>query len=380
VVISRPSSQPPAAVAGRAARGALAAALALVALTQLAAEETQRLPTPPGDPPRTAQSQEPYVGPPATIDGPQRLPPPEIEIRAEEIPPGIVPEDYVPLPGSPIEGELDDEIYLEGPHKISDHKNGFFQKLSLSAAWIGNANNPNDLGVTEVETFLTVALPAPIVEWPLLITPGYNMIFLDGPSVTDLPPRLNTAYLDFMWLPTIVHRWTLLLSVAPSVFTDFQSSDPDMFRVTGKALVLYDWFPGRLKAIGGLLYLGRDDVTILPAGGVIWTPSDWTRFELLFPKPKLAVRFNVGLGYEDWFYGTAEFGGNTWSIERLSGLPDKVTYLDYRAVFGIERKLDGGAGYRLEGGYVFGREITFASGLGDFNPQDSFILRGGITY
>ena len=367
-------------IAGRTARFAFSAALVLAVSSPLLAQEAQRLPPPEDDPPRTAQSGQPYFGPPAAIDGPQRLPPPEIEIRAEEIPPGIVPEDYVPLPGSPLEGELEDELYLEGPQKISDHKGGFFQKLSLSAAWIGNADNPNDLGVTEVETFLTVALPAPIVEWPLLITPGFNMLFLDGPSVTDLPPRLNTAYLDFMWLPNIINRYTLLLSVAPSVYTDFQSDDPDMFRVTGKALVLYDWFPGRLKLIGGVLYLGRDDVAILPAGGVIWTPSDWTRFELLFPKPKLAVRFNVGLGYEDWLYGTAEFGGNTWSIERISGLPDKVTYLDYRAVFGVERKLNGGAGYRLEGGYVFGREITFASGLGDFNPQDSFILRGGITY
>ena len=60
-----------------------------------------------------------------------------------------------------------------------------------------------------------------------------------------------------------------------------------------------------------------------------------------------------------------------WSIE---------VFAFYRVLLGMERKLNGGAGYRLEGGYVFGREITFASGLGDFNPQDTFILRGGVTY
>ncbi|HEX5105178.1 MAG TPA: hypothetical protein VFV87_15265, partial [Pirellulaceae bacterium] len=272
------------------------------------------------------------------------------------------------------------ELYYSGEQKLSQYKNGFFQKLSLSAGWIGDSNSPTDLGVTEIESFVTVALPAPIREWPLLITPGYNMIFLSGPTVTDLPPRLNTAYVDFMWLPNIINRYTLLLSVAPSVYSDFQAHDPDMFRVTGKGLLIYDWSPGYLQVIAGLLYLGRDDIMILPAGGVIWTPAPWAHYELLFPKPKLALRLNVGQGYEDWIFTTAEFGGNTWSIERDSGMDDKVTYLDYRILLGMERKLNGGAGYRLEGGYVFGRQVTFASGNGDFDPQNSFLLRGAITY
>jgi hypothetical protein len=47
---------------------------------------------------------------------------------------------------------------------------------------------------------------------------------------------------------------------------------------------------------------------------------------------------------------------------------------------GFERKLQGGAGYRLEAGYVFGRTIRFSSNRGDFDPQDTFLFRGGITY
>jgi len=37
------------------------------------------------------------------------------------------------------------------------YKDGFFQKLSLSAAWFGNSGDPEDLGATEIETLL--ALP-----------------------------------------------------------------------------------------------------------------------------------------------------------------------------------------------------------------------------
>jgi hypothetical protein len=324
-----------------------------------------------------------YLGPPSGIDGPVRLPPPEFEVLPDEIAPGITPEGEVLFPDSPLESELygnelyGDEFYYERSPKLSDFKDGFFQKLSLSAAWYGNSQEPDDLGGTEIETFLTVALPAPIKEWPLFIKPGYNMTLIDGPTITDLPPRLYFAYVEFTWLPQIVHRYRLLLSVAPNVFGDFQANE---FRLTGSGFVIYDWVPDRLQFIAGVLYLNRDNIRLLPAGGVIWTPSDWSRFELLFPKPKLALRYNVGHGYEDWLFTTAEFGGNTWPIERATGMIDDVTYQDYRILVGFERKLNGGAGYRLEGGWVFGRSIEFASHVGDFDPRDTFILRGGITY
>ena len=300
----------------------------------------------------------------------------------ELIVPGAIPEETLTLPGSQLDQEFlgdfaDGELFLAPPQKLSAYKSGFFQKLSLAATWFGNSNDPNDLGGTEIDAFLTVAVPAPIKEWPLLITPGINTTLIDGPTVTDLPPRLYFTYVDFMWLPKVVNRWTLLLSVAPSVYGDFDANE---FRLTGKGLAIYDWVPERLQFVAGVLYLNRENIRLLPAGGLIWTPADWARFELLFPKPKLAVRWHIGQGFEDWIFTTAEFGGNTWPIIRESGLRDNVTYLDYRLLVGFERKLEGGAGYRVEAGYVFGRSIEFTSGNGDFDPQNTILLRGGITY
>jgi hypothetical protein len=319
------------------------------------------------------------LGPPAEIDGPQRLPPPETDVLPEEIVPGRPGGDEVLFPDSPI-GDLlsDDELYYEeGPQKLSPYKSGFFQKLSLSAAWFGNSNDPRDLGGTEIETFLTVALPAPIKEWPMLITPGYNLSLIEGATVTDVPSRLYLAYVDFTWLPEIVHRYRLLLSLTPSVFGD---PDVNEFRFTGKALVVYDWVPDRLQFVAGVLYLNRDNIRVLPAGGLIWSPTDDYRFELLFPKPKLAVRTGIGTGFEDWIFTTAEFGGNTWPVLRANGEEDALTYIDYRLLVGYERKIDGGAGYRLEAGYVFGRMLEFSSGIGDFDPQSTIVLRGGIVF
>jgi hypothetical protein len=325
----------------------------------------------------------PYSGPPASIDGPERLPG-ALEIApGEGLPPGITAEDLVPFADSPLgitPGEGFSEDYYVVPQQLTAYKSGFFQKLSLSAAWFGNSGDPEDLGATEIETFLTVALPAPIKEWPLLITPGYNVAYLAGPGVTDLPPRLHFAYVEFAWVPEFVHRYRFYLAVAPSVLSDFESNDADAFRVTGKGLVLFNWIPGVLELRAGVLYLNRDNIRLLPAGGVIWTPNDWMEYELFFPKPKASVRFNVGPGFEDWLFTTAEFGGNTWSIERASGEHDKVTYLDYRLLAGVERRLNGGAGFRLEAGYVFGRSIEFESGDGNFDPKSTVLIRGAIVF
>jgi hypothetical protein len=333
---------------------------------------------------RNATEGVPYSGPPASIDGPERLPPALELAPAEGPPPGITAEDLVPFADSPLgpimPGEEYGEEYYVAPQKLSAYKSGFFQKLSLSAAWFGNSGDPEDLGATEIETFLTVALPAPIKEWPLLITPGYNVAYLTGPGVTDLPPRLHFAYVEFAWVPEFVHRYRFYLAVAPSVLSDFESDDADAFRVTGKGLVLFNWIPGVLELRAGVLYLNRDNIRLLPAGGVIWTPNDWMEYELFFPKPKASVRFNVGQGFEDWLFTTAEFGGNTWSIERASGEHDKVTYLDYRLLAGVERRLNGGAGFRLEAGYVFGRSVEFASGDGNFDPKSTVLIRGAIVF
>jgi hypothetical protein len=65
---------------------------------------------------------------------------------------------------------------------------------------------------------------------------------------------------------------------------------------------------------------------------------------------------------------------------RAGGFEDNFTYIDYRILVGFERKLNGGAGYRLEAGYVFGRTVEFTSGVGDFDPADTILLRGAIVF
>jgi hypothetical protein len=213
-----------------------------------------------------------------------------------------------------------------------------------------------------------------------MISPSFNARLFNGPQGSDVPAHVYEAYVDFMWLPLVVNRWRLLLAVTPGVFSDFNNSNSESFRINGKSLVIFDWSPGELQLVGGLLWLNRDNLPVLPVAGAIWTPREWLRLELIFPKPKLAARLNVGQGFEDWAYVMAEYGGNSWAVERAGGEHDLLSYSDYRIVSGFERRLNGGASYRLESGIVFGRQFTYRSGVGSFDPTSEFIFRGGITF
>jgi hypothetical protein len=264
-----------------------------------------------------------------------------------------------------------------GPH-VTDHKDGFFQKLGLTGTYIDRGSSTG-FGINELNFLASVAVPMPTREWPMLITPTFTVRYLDGPLSPDLPPRLYEGYVDFLWVPRLSDRWTGIVGVAPSYYGDFKVEADDAFRWTGKALARYDWVPERVQLIFGALYLNRDDIRVLPAGGVIWTPSHGRRYELLFPRPKLAHRIDHGPNYEDWVYLGGEFGGNTFVVERL-GVPESITLRDFRALLGLERKLNGGAGYRIEIGYVMGRKIEFASGIPDAEADDTALVRGGVSY
>ncbi|MBP85842.1 MAG: hypothetical protein CMJ64_03855 [Planctomycetaceae bacterium] len=291
----------------------------------------------------------------------------------ETIPPG--PGTFVGDPrfGGPVIG---DPAFVT--QHISKSKDGFFQKVSFTGTYI-DRGSIGSFGLNELDLSATVAVPAPTRKWPLLITPAFNVRYLDGPVEADLPAQLYETYVDFLWVPRITDRWTAIVGVAPSLYTDFDGNDGDAFRVTGKGLVRYDWLPEQVQVIAGVLYLDRDDVRLLPAGGIIWKPTPDKDYEILFPRPKLAHRITVGHGYEDWLYIGGEFGGNTWTVRR-AGVAENITLRDFRALLGLERRKNGGAGYRIEVGYVFSREIEFASGLPDALGDDTALVRGGVTF
>ena len=256
---------------------------------------------------------------------------------------------------------------------LTTHRNGFFQWLEVSAAWLPQLGG--ELGITEVKTDLTVALPAPTPRFPLLISPVFHYYSLSGPTTIDAPPEVFETWLEAMWVPSIGERWRGFLSVAPGVYADFDAYGSDAFRMTGRAIVNYRWRPDQLELFAGLLYLNRNDYLMLPAGGILWVPNRDTRLEIFFPKPKLARRYRWGQRFEDWVYIGGEFGGNTYWVRRRSGVEDLITLRDWRIYFGTERKWDGGSRLQLELGYIFSRVIEYRRDSSSYPFDDTLMLR-----
>jgi hypothetical protein len=269
--------------------------------------------------------------------------------------------------------------YWQTSTRLSDRKEGFFQRLVFSATWI-EGGRVDDLAITELELYATFAVPAPTRDHPLLITPGFATRWFDGPITPDLPAEVYSAYVQFMWLPRLSDRWTAILAISPGVYSDFQDGGNDPFRLLGRGLLRYDVVPERLQILGGVYYLDRDDVNILPVGGIVWNPTDDWRLDLVFPQPKIAYRFSCREMREDWIYLAGEFGGDSWAIQRADGSPDRVTMRDLRLLLGWELKRGGGTGIRLEAGYVFGRTFEYASATPDFEPSDALLVRGVVSY
>ncbi len=283
------------------------------------------------------------------------------------------------LAADPSEYRVPNDVLAPQQPHLTEHKKGFFQKLSLTGTEIVR-DGSDGVGIFETELFAAFAVPAPTTEMPLLLIPTLEMHFLDAPTIAGLPPRLYATYFDFMWLPKVGERLRAMISVAPGWYSDFEGEGDDEFRLTGRGIARYDWVPERLQLVLGALYLNRLHTKVLPAAGIIWMPNDDLNFELIFPKAKIARRYSWGLGFENWLYLAGGFGGNTWSIARPAGGRETLDMLDWRLMLGWERKANGGAGIRFEVGYVFERELEFTSTATELKLNDTVLLRGGMVF
>jgi len=290
----------------------------------------------------------------------------------------LLPDDVAP-PGQPRQ-----EFEPPAGRKLPPGaKPGALQQAIFTVTELPNLGS-NGLGLTTLDTSLTIGLPAPTVDSPLLLTPGFGTSFVDqvsGPAGPGLPSQLSDAWLQARWLRKIGTRLGVDLAVAPGWYSDFVNDTSQALRITGHGFGAWE-ASENLRVVAGVLYLDRYDVNILPAGGLLWTPSDDRRFELIFPRPRLAWRLAESTRAAQWAYLAGEFGGNQWAVRRSSGVNDVVVYHDYRLLVGWERKpADLGVSWRLETGYVFGRLVEYyVSDTSAYRPGDTFLVRAGLWY
>ncbi len=225
---------------------------------------------------------------------------------------------------------------------------------------------------------------------PLYIAPSYSLHLWDGPQPTpekqaDLPPRAYSAFLDVAWASHPDVTFGGELGVRLGVFSDFDELISQSLRIMGKALFRIrrnEQFSVR----GGVYYVNRVNVKLLPAFGVTWTPNPGSRYDIMFPNPKFAKYLATNGSYDIWWYLAGEYGGGVWTVRRTSGEMDVANLNDIRVILGFEwgrpDQIRNGRRFGFfEAAWVLNRQLNY-----QFNPQDdigmpdTFMLRAGIGY
>lgn len=323
----------------------------------------------PGYAPPTAQFQGTIAPAPAAGWDPYATPGPQN--------PAFLPNDpYMPNPPA--------WCYPQQPTNYVETMQRFMDEFRLDYVWMPG-NGPQELGIHDAEISASFAIPFFSSPSPLLITPGFATNWFNGPSPPhgppplnpELPPRLYEAYLDTSWNPQPTPEFGGELSFRIGVYSDFDRVTNESIRYMGKGYGVISLSPN-MKVKAGIQYLDRQKIKLLPAGGLIWTPNSNTKFEILFPDPKLAWRLRQVGNMEWWFYGRGEYGGDSWTINDGGGVIE-TDYNDYRVAIGMEfddhSRWDG----YFEVGYSFEREI-YQFGTTTMTPNATVFVGAGLAY
>lgn len=298
-----------------------------------------------------------------------RLPPideslPFPSLVASEVQPTFYPEFGLPQPTAPP------------PAPALAAEDAQLPATRVTVGWLpafgGQGFGMTDLDVNHTFLFGYDDLP------PLNITPGLGLHLWSGPVGLDLPPRVYDAYLDFHWRPIDGDRFGLSLGITPGLYGDFESLDRHTFQVTGWGLGNWRLGPA-WNLLGGLAYVRQLRSHFLPVGGLIWTPNDETRLELVIPKPRFVRRFRSDDNGSAFGYVAGQLGGGAWAVADTPIANVLVSYNDLRLLVGLEFIHVSGREWNLETGYVFARHLTIDDNAAS-SPSDTIVLQMSAAY
>jgi hypothetical protein len=334
--------------------------------------------------------------PPATFGGVPATPPPAWDAYAP--PPAAAPtySPYSPSPYAPpplatqpiFPGSSAPAPYPQqgGFYETIQQPLKFLQEVRGRYTWLPQwGSGSNVLGVNDVEVSATFAVPFFYNQSPLLITPGFATHFWQGPQTTppsnaDLPGATYDGYLDLGWQPQVTPWLGFNFGGRIGVYTDFSTFTNRSIREMGRAIAVLS-VTQNVQVLVGVVYIDRNYIKLLPAGGVVWTPNPDSRYEFLFPNPRLARRYTT-LGTTDiWYFLAGEYGGGAWTVSRAAGFSDSFDYNDIRVSIGLEAIAVNGVKGSVEIGYVFDRQLRYRSGLpAVLDLNDTMMLRASFAF
>jgi hypothetical protein len=263
--------------------------------------------------------------------------------------------------------------------ELSRFKRRALQSVAVSSGHLHDVGD-NMLNSTFLDVSIGSGIPLGSFDNILGVTPRVRVDWLDATAVTDVPDELYQFELQFFYRRPISERLSGMLILSPSVRSDLTTSD-NAFRVFALGLLNWECVPERLTVSGGFVYLGRADLPVLPALGLSWTPSRFTRLDLQFPRSKLSRRLAKNGGESElWSYLTAGLGGNTWAVTRANQTSDELSLRDLRLVAGIERLLNGGGGWFAEAGYANNRTVEYENDESSIDLDDAVLVSAGWRY
>lgn len=272
----------------------------------------------------------------------------------------------------------------------------FLQQIRFEQTWLSR-QTLSGLGIMDLELSASFAIPFGQNPSPFIVTPGFAVHYWDGPDSAvftptiqpDLPPRAYDAYLDVGWKPVINSWLSADLGVRVGVYSDFSYVDGHSIRYPFRGLGIATLSP-TMQLAAGVVYIDRFQVKILPAGGLIWTPNPNSRYEVIFPRPKLSHRLTTLAQYNTdiWIYLVGEYGAGAWTITRATdvqnsvpGAHQRIDINDYRVNLGLDIRGPRGIKSWFEVGYVFGRQVYYVESANQsFNPGSTVLLRGGVAF
>lgn len=284
-----------------------------------------------------------------------------------------------PWRGDPPSFDPFDEVVVAGEVPVEAFKRGFFQRLDFEGGW--TIPFDNDFETQFGQTGVAVAVPLGSLENILVINPTFRFEHWKSNLTIDTPEELYQVGVNFLNIRQWNDRISTFVLVQPTMRSDFRGPDPPI-RFFGVGMVQYEWIPDILQVSGGVVHLGRDDISpILPAAGLVWTPNPYWRFDLQAPRPRVAYRIaKEGELSETWTYVAGSFGGTTWDVKRASGAIDQVSTRDFGVMIGVERIVSGGGGAFLQAGLHLGRRLEYRIGNEQVDLSNGWSIQGGVRF
>lgn len=262
---------------------------------------------------------------------------------------------------------------------VNRFKKQALQSVSISSGLLVDLGDER-LNSQFLDVSIGSGIPLGSFDNLLGVKPRFRIDWIDAIESIDVPQELYQFELQFFYRRVIRERLSAMLIFSPSIRSDLTTSD-EAFRVFALGLINWDAIPDRLTLSAGAVFLGRADLPVVPAIGLTWTPHRKTRLELRFPTTKLAHRIEKNGGQsETWAYTSIGLGGNTWAVTRQGGGTDELSLRDFRLLAGIEKIVDGGGGWFVQGGYAFGRRIEFENDESEIDLDDALVFQGGWRY